>query len=39
MKTTRLRYLVLEYCAGGDVLDYLLSDGIMDELASVPQAM
>ncbi|CAE7469154.1 CPK3 [Symbiodinium sp. CCMP2456] len=27
-------YLVLEYCAGGDVLDNLLSNGIMDELAA-----
>ena len=31
------RYLVLEYCAGGDVLDNLLSNGIMDELACEAQ--
>ena len=31
------RYLVLEYCAGGDVLDNLLSNGIMDEMACEAQ--
>lgn len=27
-------YLVLEYCAGGDVLDRIVADGVMDEMSS-----
>jgi len=27
-------YLVLEYCSGGDVLDRIISDGVMDEMSS-----
>ena len=28
-----VRYLVLEYCSGGDVLDRIISDGVMDEMS------
>ena len=27
--------MVLEYCAGGDVLDRIVADGVMDELSSL----